>query len=121
MTINIRALMHFAILLAPMSVACCKSSPKALPSCPPGAVLMGAPPPKGEEVWCQKMVSGKPVKDGSFILYGVGGNKLLEGIYRDGKQDGEWTMWYENGQRAAVDHYRDGVQNGLHISWYASG
>jgi antitoxin component YwqK of YwqJK toxin-antitoxin module len=82
---------------------------------------MGARPPKGEEVWCQKMVDGKPIKEGSFVLYGVGGNKLLEGIYRDGKQNGEWTMWYENGQRAAVDHYRDGVQNGSHTSWYANG
>ena len=109
------------ILAAPVSLPGCKPYRAVLPSCPPGAIRMGAPPPKGEEVWCQKMVEGKPVKDGFFILYGAGGDKLLEGAYRDGKQQGEWTMWYENGRRAAVDHYRDGLQNGPHTSWYANG
>lgn len=82
---------------------------------------MGSPPPKGEEVWCQKIVAGKAVKDGIFIAYGAGGFKMIEGLYRDGKQEGEWTTWYENGQRSAVDHYHDGLQNGLHASWYANG
>ena len=92
-----------------------------LPSCPPGATLMGAPPPKGQEVWCQKIVNGKPVKDGRFILYADSGGKLIEGDYRNGLQQGEWTTWYENGPQSAIDHYRDGVQDGLHTSWYANG
>ena len=78
-------------------------------------------PPKGFEVWCEKNVNGKPVKDGRFTLYGTGGGKMLEGYYNDGVQVGEWMMWYDNGQRASVDHYRGGVRNGPHMSWYANG
>jgi len=90
-------------------------------SCPAGATLMGAPPPKGEEVWCQKIVGGKPVKDGIFIAYGAGTDRMIQGYYRDGVQEGEWTTWYENGQRSAVDHYHNGAQDGLHTSWYFNG
>jgi MORN repeat variant len=90
-------------------------------SCPAGAQLMGAPPPKGFEVWCQKNVNGKPVKDGLFIVYSTGGDKMIEGTYRNGVQEGEWTLWYENGLRASIDHYLNGLQNGLHTSWYANG
>jgi hypothetical protein len=89
--------------------------------CPPGTARMGAPPPQGEEVWCQKMLDGKPVKDGPFVAYGNGADRLIQGSYRDGVQEGEWTTWYENGQRSAVDHYRNGVQDGPHTSWYANG
>ncbi len=92
-----------------------------LPVCPAGATLMGAPPPNGQEVWCQKIVKGKPVKDGRFILYADSGEKLIEGVYCDGLQEGEWTTWYENGQRSAIDHYHGGLQDGLHTSWYANG
>lgn len=100
----------------------CNRDAAGLPlSCPAGAVLMGAPPPQGEEVWCQKMVGGKPVKDGIFVAYGTGTDRMIQGYYRDGVQEGEWTTWYENGQRSAVDHYRDGAQDGLHTSWYANG
>jgi len=90
-------------------------------SCPPGTKLMGAAPPKGAEVWCQKNVAGKPVKDGPFIVYATGGSKMIEGTYRNGIQDGEWTLWYENGARASMDHYVNGMQDGLHTSWYANG
>ncbi len=78
-------------------------------SCPPGATLMGAPPPKADEVWCQKIIDGKPVKDGIFVAYGGATDRMIQGYYRDGVQEGEWTTWYENGQRSAVDHYRNGA------------
>jgi hypothetical protein len=112
-----------AVTLATMmTVAACHRDSSDVPlSCPPGATLMGAPPPTGQEVWCQKIIDGKPVKDGLFVAYGMGAYKMIQGYYRDGTQDGEWTTWYENGQRSAVDHYRDGLQNGLHTSWYANG
>jgi antitoxin component YwqK of YwqJK toxin-antitoxin module len=92
-----------------------------LPVCPPGDTLMGAPPPNGQEVWCQKIVNGKPLKDGRFVVYADNGGKLIEGDYRDGVQEGEWTTWYENGPKSAVDHYHDGLQEGLYTSWYANG
>jgi hypothetical protein len=120
--------MIFCFMLAALSiaivttlVACHRDSANLPLSCPSGAVLMGAPPPKGEEVWCQKIVNGKPVKDGIFVAYGTGTDRMIQGYYLDGVQDGEWTTWYENGVRSAIDHYRNGLQDGLHISWYANG
>ena len=113
------AIISVMIIVASLSVTACHHT-TAL-TCPPGATLMGAPPPKGEEVWCQKIVNGKPVKDGLFIVYGEGTDKLIQGSYHDGVQDGEWTTWYANGQRSAVDHFRDGLQDGLHTSWYFNG
>jgi MORN repeat protein len=109
-----------AALASLAGAAACHRSEVPL-TCPPGAALMGAPPPAGEEVWCQKMVNGKPVKDGIFVVYGTGTDRMIEGYYRDGVQEGEWTTWYENGQRSAVDNYRHGRQDGLHTSWYANG
>ncbi len=108
------------IVLIAIAVGGCKRR-EALPTCPPGDTMMGAPPPKGQEVWCRKIVEGKAIKDGRFIVYGDSGSKLIEGDYRDGVQEGEWTTWYENGPRSAVDHYRNGLQDGLHTSWYANG
>jgi hypothetical protein len=104
-----------------LAASACNGPKQSLPTCPSGATLKGAGPPNGSEVWCEKIVDGKPVKEGAFIVYGIGGDPMLEGSYRNGMQDGEWTMYFENGQRAAVDHYTNGKQHGLHVSWYANG
>jgi hypothetical protein len=106
--------------LAVMLLFSCRAAPVQV-SCPPGARLMGAPPPKGSEVWCEKNIAGNSVKDGPFIVYAPSGGKMIEGTYRDGAQEGEWTLWYENGARASSDHYVKGLQSGLHTSWYANG
>jgi len=105
------------VLAASLLLAGCHSAP----ACPPGATLMGLPPPDGQETWCQKIVDGQPVKEGLFTLYSTTGSKMIEGEYHDGKQEGEWKTWYENGQRSAIDHFRDGVQDGAHLSWYDNG
>jgi len=94
---------------------------ESVPSCPPGAQLMGAAPPDGEQQWCQKIADGKPVKHGYYVVYGPNGLKLIEGDYLDGKQDGEWTIYYESGLQQTVDHYKNGVQEGQHIGWYPNG
>ncbi len=119
---KIRSALVVVALATIMTATACHRDSNDLPlSCPPGATLMGAPPPKGDEVWCQKIVDGKAVKDGIFVAYYGGTDRMIQGYYRDGVQVGEWTTWYENGERSAVDHYREGVQNGLHTSWYANG
>jgi hypothetical protein len=109
------------IVLTAALPGCHRGTGDAPLSCPPGATLMGAPPPKADEVWCQKTIDGKAVKDGIFVAYGGTADRMIQGYYRDGVQEGEWTTWYENGQRSAVDHYRNGLQDGLHTSWYANG
>jgi hypothetical protein len=116
-----RALVRAVTLALAVLVLCtCRRAQISMP-CPPGAKLMGEPPPKGTEVWCQKNAAGRQEKDGPFVVYTAGGAKMIEGTYRDGVQDGEWTLWYENGTRASIDHYVNGLQNGLHTSWYANG
>ena len=89
--------------------------------CPPGAQLMGQPPPQGQEIWCEKKVDGKPVKDGIFLLFRDNGDRMIEGYFKDGKQTGKWTLWYENGRKKSIDHYKNGVQDGEHIGWYTNG
>jgi len=113
--LRIRALS--LILTASLLLAGCHHGP----SCPPGTTLMGQPPPDGQEIWCQKMVDGQPVKEGPFTLYFPNGSKMIEGNYHDGKQVGEWTTWYQNGQRSAIDQFQAGLQDGLHLSWYDNG
>ena len=110
-----------ALIVALLMAGCHAGDHVAVPTCPPGDSLIGAPPPRGSELYCQKMVGGKPVKDGPFVVYADGGGKLIEGAYRGGVQEGLWTTWYENGQRSAIDHFHNGLQDGLHTSWYANG
>jgi MORN repeat variant len=112
--------MTFVVIVIAL-VGCHRDDTDAPFTCPAGATLMGAPPPKGQEVWCQEVVGGRPIKHGIFIAYGDNGKRTIEGFYRDGLQDGAWTIWYENGTRASLDHYRAGVHDGLHTSWYANG
>lgn len=115
------AIMPGVLLGALLMVGCHARERVTALTCPAGDSLAGAPPPRGSELYCQKMVGGKAVKDGPFAVYAEGGGKLIEGDYRDGVQEGRWTTWYENGQRSAIDHFHHGLQDGLHTSWYANG
>ena len=56
----------------------------------------------------------------AFSLYD-GGEKHIEGTYKDGKQDGLWTYWYDSGQKKGEENYKDGKRDGLWISWYSNG
>src|SRR5579863_6738702 len=91
----------------------CQSSnepPKAVSiTCPPGSKLVGDLPPAGDEQACWKTINGDEVKDGPMVIYRPGGLKMMEGSYKDGKQDGEWRMYYESGAKKSIDHYQDGV------------
>ena len=118
------------LLILPAAIfLACKPAGEALPTCPPGTRAVGEPPPEGQEVSCAKVADGKvvvdadgkPVKEGPFVLFRPDGSKMMQGSYRDGKQDGEWTLWYENGVKQSLDHYRNGLQNGDHSGWYPDG
>src|SRR5579863_9153610 len=78
-------------------------------TCPSGSTLKGELPPAGDEQACWKTVNGEEVKDGPMVIYRPGGLKMMEGSYKDGKQDGEWRMYYESGAKKSIDHYQDGV------------
>src|SRR5208337_5588294 len=115
-----------AIALALVAITSgCKSSsetPKPVSlTCPSVSKLVGDLPPAGEEQACWKTVNGEQVKEGPMVIYRPNGLKMMEGNYKDGKQDGEWRMYYESGAKKSIDHYQDGVQGGDHISWYKDG
>jgi hypothetical protein len=122
MTTDNVILSSFAFAIAIAIVGCQKNENQPVRiSCPSGTQLMGEMPPKGDEVWCQKTVNGEAVKEGPIVLYRESGLKMMEGNYKNGKQDGEWTLYYETGGKKSVDHYKNGVQEGEHIGWYENG
>ncbi len=109
-------------LLVFLALTGCKTAP-----CPSGSKLMGSPPPEGTETYCQQLDSagkpmvdadGKPLKNGQFTLYYPNGAKMMEGDYKNGKQDGFWRQYYDSGQQSALNEYHDGVMNGLHVLWH---
>ena len=109
-----------------LAIAGCQSSTSDTPkpvkiTCPAGSALKGDPPPDGDEQACWKTENGEDVKDGPMVIYRPGGLLMMQGNYKDGKQDGEGTMYYESGARKSIDNYKDGVQDGDHVSWYENG
>jgi hypothetical protein len=117
-----------AVVVLMLALGACERGP----TCPGGTKKMGAGPPNGQEVWCVKAnpatgdpvldaKTGKPIKEGPFVLYSSEGQKILEGTYSNGRQVGRWVSYYDNGQPQTLDEYQDGVQQGRHLSWYANG
>src|SRR5271157_3872362 len=82
-----------AVALVAVASGCKNSSEIPKPvnlTCPPGSKLVGELPPDGEEQACWKTVNGEQVKDGPMVIYRSNGLKMMEGTYKDGKQDREW-------------------------------
>ena len=87
-------------------------------------------------VGCSKLISEETLIDKDGLKYHpdtkelfsgkvysnhMGGNKKIEGSYKDGKSDGLSTLWYDNGQKWSERTYKDGKEDGLHTSWYDNG
>ncbi|MFD2563676.1 hypothetical protein [Aquimarina rubra] len=45
--------------------------------------------------------------EGNSIVYYDNGNKMMEGVYIEGKKTGEWKHWYENGKPSTTYLYKD--------------
>jgi hypothetical protein len=58
---------------------------------------------------------------GTFTWWFPTGQKSLEGIYVDGKQDGEWSWWHENGQRSIRGYFTAGNPSGKWTWWNREG
>jgi antitoxin component YwqK of YwqJK toxin-antitoxin module len=63
----------------------------------------------------------KELYSGKVFTSYLGGNKKLEGSYKDGKRDGLETRWYENGQKDYEGTYKDGKEDGKWTDWYSNG
>jgi len=64
--------------------------------------------------------SDKPYTGEVFTNY-MGGNKKLEGTYKDGNLDGLYTEWWGDRQKMSERFYKDGKKDGLSTQWYRHG
>ena len=60
-------------------------------------------------------------KDGLLIRWYKNGQKFREGTWKDGKEDGLWTRWYDNGKKRFEGTYKDEERDGLWTLWYDNG
>ncbi len=51
----------------------------------------------------------KSVRDGNRTCWFEGGQKELEGFYKDGKQNGTYIVWYVNGDTKLEKQFKEGV------------
>ncbi len=65
-------------------------------ACPDGARLVGAVPPEGFEVWCER---SDGTRDGVHVRWHTNGREAFEGHYEDGVLEGEVTEWFPSGRR----------------------
>lgn len=86
--------------------------------CPKGAVIKGAPPPKGFEVKCEEP---NGVVEGPATFWSMDGNKRAEGPNRAGVQHGVWIWFRPNGKKRQETTFKDGVQHGQHRMFYEDG
>lgn len=82
--------------------------------CPDGAVLRGAPPPDGRDVWCA-LPDG--TRHGPHTAWWPNGRQHFQRNYAHGRLDGPWQKWRPDGRRWAAGAYREGVRTGRWVEW----
>ena len=55
------------------------------------------------------------------IEWNKGGQKIEEGIYKDGKEDGLWTYWHSNGKKLKEINFKNGEPHGKLTKWWYNG
>ncbi len=55
------------------------------------------------------------------IEWNKGGQKIEEGIYKDGKEDGLWTYWHSNGKKLKEINFKNGKPHGKLTKWWSNG
>jgi antitoxin component YwqK of YwqJK toxin-antitoxin module len=66
-------------------------------------------------------VNSKVPFTGRLVMVSPNGHKLIEGSYKNGKEEGIHTAWYDNGQKEREGNHKDGMKEGLHIGWHSNG
>ena len=92
----------------------------------PLLLIVGCSKPVNEETLIEKdglkyHLETKELFSGKVYSNHMGGNKKLEGSYKDGEKEGLSTRWYDNGQKEQEETYKDGKEDGLYTKWYESG
>jgi len=108
-------------------------------SCPDGGGLVGAAPPAGRSVHCEKdgerhgpgirwgsqhiQVSSysRGEYDGPYGVWNLDEVKIEEGLWRAGKQEGVFMQWHANGAKKTLGHFADDRRTGEWIEWAEDG
>jgi hypothetical protein len=77
-------------------------------SCPPGATLSGARPPKGFALWCEQ----DGVKHGPYAAWHPNRRPATAGLYRYGRREGVWLRYSAKGGLEASASFRNDLQHG---------
>jgi hypothetical protein len=118
-----RGLLLAALLLAgdaaPPSARDAAASPFA---CPPGTERMGAAPPQGFEVWCERpdQPSARRREGPARTWYDDGGLAKAN-AFKAGLPHGPYAEWHRNGRPARTGAYVDGERDGVFTVWSEAG
>jgi antitoxin component YwqK of YwqJK toxin-antitoxin module len=116
-----------------LSVAGCKKKevvqpePEPVPVhpdliCPDDTDGTGAPPPAGQEVWCQQIQpNGRSIRHGPAIEWHSNEERRATGEYYQGDRHGPWLFWFPTGSPERQGSYTRGVKNGIWTEFHVSG
>ena len=91
-------------------------------SCPKGARLNGAPPPKGISQWCSAATKdGKDIRHGEYRRWYSNGKPKIFCGFKNGKFDGPYKEWFSSGDPKEEAMYTDNVKNGPWIMYNKDG
>jgi hypothetical protein len=83
--------------------------------CGPGTRLVGARPPQGHALYCEREHDG--VKHGSYLAWHPNGSVAESGSYATGRRQGVWTRFWETGGRRARVHFEGDREHGVLVVW----
>ncbi len=90
--------------------------------CADGTEGAGAPPPAGQEVWCQRSLpTGKWLRHGPAIEWHTNEERRATGDYYQGEKNGPWLYWFPTGTPERQGNYAHGVKNGVWTEFHVSG
>jgi antitoxin component YwqK of YwqJK toxin-antitoxin module len=118
----------------------------AMLACPPGAAEVGAAPPDGFELACEREGATGPDRregpfrawyddgalareagyragrlHGKYVEYHRGGKRAREGEYSDGERVGTWRFYFEDGKLEEECAYAKGERHGPFASFHPNG
>lgn len=90
--------------------------------CPEGTVRLGASPPAGYEVWCERPEEPpERRREGPERTYYDDGGLAKASEWKAGRLHGPFVEWYRNGRPARAGEYRDGEREGVWKVFFENG
>jgi hypothetical protein len=78
---------------------------------------VGAPPPDGLSVWCER----GGLHHGPYVMWFPNGTVMRKGFVHDGALQGKQVVYYDDGQVADISFYQAGVPVGIWRHYYRNG